>query len=58
MSKSGTLSAGRPSATRNKAATLASLADEAETFAQRQLALRAMLAVRTASAPRGAPLAP
>lgn len=37
---------------------LASLADEAETFAQRQLALRAMLAVRTASAPRGAPLAP
>ena len=31
MSKSGTLSAGRPSATRNKAATLASLADEAGT---------------------------
>ena len=29
MSKTGTLSAGRPSAGRNKAATLASLADEA-----------------------------
>lgn len=28
MSKTGTLSAGRPSASRNKAATLASLADE------------------------------
>lgn len=28
MSKPGTLSAGRPSATRNKAVTLASLADE------------------------------